>query len=51
MSLPPLTPEQVTNWRNQLSVALGPYALLMPVSEIEKYRAKLLQRSAKADKR
>ena len=32
-----LTPEQVENWRNTLSMTLGPYAGIMPVEQIEAY--------------
>jgi len=30
-----LTPEQIKNWRNILVSTLGPYALLMPDSEVQ----------------
>jgi hypothetical protein len=33
-----LTPEQVENWRNVLFGMVGPYAFLMSVDEIEKFK-------------
>ena len=30
-----MTPEQIKNWRNILVSTLGPYALLMPDSEVQ----------------
>ena len=36
-----LTPEQIRNWRNVLSTQLGPYAFIMPVEQIEKFRDRL----------
>lgn len=35
-----LTPEQVANWRSALVHTLGPYALIMPVEQIEAFRNK-----------
>jgi hypothetical protein len=36
-----LTDEQVNNWRMVLCGMFGPYALLMPREDIEKFRDKL----------
>lgn len=36
-----LTDEQIKNWRKFLSGLLGPYALIMPKEEIEKFRDKM----------
>jgi hypothetical protein len=33
-----LTPEQIENWRRVLLMTLGPYALIMPGEQIQKYR-------------
>lgn len=33
-----LTPAQVENWRKTLCGMIGPYALIMPVSEVQKMR-------------
>ena len=33
-----LTPEQIKNWRKVLSTTIGPYALIMPDSEIQALR-------------
>ena len=35
----PLTAEQLANWRKLLAGAFGPYALVMPVEDVEAYRA------------
>jgi len=32
-----ITPDQIENYRRVLVAQLGPYALLMPVSQIEAY--------------
>ena len=37
----PLTDEQVKNWRRVLSTLIGPYALIMPVDEVQKMRDRL----------
>jgi hypothetical protein len=36
-----MTPEQVENWRKVLCEILGPYALIMPVEDVHKFRDKL----------
>jgi len=36
-----LTPKQVGNWRKTLSGQLGPYAFIMPVEQIEKFRKRM----------
>lgn len=36
----PLTPEQIENWRRILVGMLGPYALIMPASQIEAVRSR-----------
>jgi hypothetical protein len=36
-----LTEEQIKNWRKMLCGILGPYALIMPVEDIEKMRYKI----------
>ena len=36
-----MTPEQVKNWRRILFEQLGPWALIMPVSEIEAVRDRM----------
>ena len=41
MSESKLTPEQVENWRNVLLQTLGPYALIMPPEEIQRYRDRM----------
>lgn len=33
-----LTPEQIKNWREALSLTLGPYALIMPVEKVQEFR-------------
>lgn len=33
-----LTEKQIKNWRNILSLQFGPWALIMPVEEIEKIK-------------
>lgn len=33
-----LTPEQIENWRKVLLRQIGPYALIMPVEDIRRYR-------------
>ncbi len=33
-----LTPAQISNWRKVLFETLGPYALMMPDSEVQKTR-------------
>ena len=35
-----LTPEQIENWRNVLLGMIGPYALIMPVEQVQKWRDK-----------
>jgi len=32
-----LTPAQIENWRDVLLAQIGPYALLLPVTEIQAY--------------
>lgn len=34
----PLTPEQIEHWRNTLCGMMGPYALIMPAADIQKYK-------------
>ncbi len=36
-----MTPEQIQNWRTMLVGMIGPYALIMPDEEIQKFRDKL----------
>jgi hypothetical protein len=36
-----MTPEQIQNWRKMLSGQFGPYAFIMPVEQIEKFRDRL----------
>ena len=36
-----LTPEQVENWRKAMVGMLGPYALIMPVEQIQAMRDKM----------
>lgn len=36
-----LTEEQIQNWRKAMCGMLGPYALIMPVEQIEKIREKM----------
>lgn len=38
---PPLTPEQIENWRRVLFGQIGAYALIMPVAEIEAHRGRM----------
>jgi hypothetical protein len=33
-----LTPEQIKHWRDVLCVTIGPYALIMPDSEVQRIR-------------
>ena len=39
-----LTPEQIANWRDTLLLTLGPYALIMPVDQIQRYRDEMQER-------
>jgi len=41
MSEEKLTPEQIENWRKVLLGMLGPYALIMSVEDIQKFRDRL----------
>ncbi len=34
----PLTEKQIENWRKVLALQIGPYALIMPVAEIEEIK-------------
>jgi hypothetical protein len=36
-----LTPEQIKNWRKVLCGMVGPYALIMPDEEVQKFRDKM----------
>jgi len=36
-----LSPEQLKNWRRVLVGIIGPYALMMPEEDIQKYRDKM----------
>ena len=36
-----LSPTQIENWRKVLCLQIGPYALIMPASEIQKMRDKM----------
>ena len=36
-----MTPKQIGNWRKVLYMTFGPYALLMPVSQILAYKDKM----------
>lgn len=36
-----LTPEQIKNWRTALIGVLGPYALIMPDADIQRYRDRM----------
>ena len=36
-----LTAEQIQNWRRMLISTLGPYALIMPDAEVQKYRDRM----------
>ena len=38
-----MTKEQIRNWRDVLLATFGPYALIMPVSEIVAYKNKMQQ--------
>jgi hypothetical protein len=49
LKLEPLTAQQIENWRKAMSVIIGPYALIMPISEIEDFRRNL-QEKANAQK-
>ena len=44
-----LNPEQIDNWRKVLFGMIGPYALMMPAEDIQKYRD-ILQSRAEKDK-
>ena len=37
----PLTPEQIKNWRNVLVGMVGPYALIMPDADVQKFRDRM----------
>ncbi len=39
-----LSPEQISNWRKILTSSLGPYALVMPDEEVQRYRDFMQQR-------
>lgn len=45
-----LMPEQVDNWRKVLSGQFGPYALIMPVEQIEKLRDRMQGQVNQLDK-
>jgi len=36
-----LTDEQIKNWRKVLVAMVGPYALIMPAEDVQKYRDKM----------
>lgn len=36
-----ITPEQIKNWRRVLIGMIGPYALIMPDEEVQKFRDKM----------
>ena len=36
-----MTPDQINNWRDALSLTFGAYAFLMPVDQIERIRDRL----------
>ena len=38
---PPLTPEQIENWRKVLLRMIGPYALIAPPEDIQAMRDKM----------
>jgi hypothetical protein len=44
-----VTEVQIKNWRTVLVGIVGPYALIMPESEIEKFRDKLQNNINKLD--
>jgi 2,3-bisphosphoglycerate-independent phosphoglycerate mutase len=44
-----LSAEQIVNWRKVLCQMIGPYALLMPSEEIQKFRDKMQQRVNELD--
>ena len=41
MTNEPLTDEQIDNWRNLLSLSVGPYAFIMPKEEVQKLADKM----------
>ena len=46
----PLTEEQIQNWRRVLTMTLGPYALIMPVEEVQKMRNMMQEEADKMAK-
>jgi predicted DNA-binding transcriptional regulator len=44
-----LSNEQVENWRRVLCGILGPYALIMPKEQIQKFRDKMQERVNKLE--
>lgn len=44
-----LTPEQVKNWRNMLLGMIGPYALIMPVEDVQRFRDMMQARANALD--
>jgi len=45
-----MTPEQIKNWRNVLSAQFGPYAFIMPIEQIEKFRDRMQGKINQLDK-
>lgn len=39
-----MTPEQIENWRGILYGLFGPYALIMPIEDIHKFRDKFQEK-------
>jgi len=46
-----MTPEQIKNFRTVLIGTLGPYAILMPDSEVEKMRDRFQEKIAEEERR
>ena len=46
-----MTPEQIQNWRKVLVGMLGPYALIMPEADVEKFRDKFQEHVEILDKK
>lgn len=44
-----LTPEQIENWRTVLLGIVGPYALIMPVDDIQRYRDRMQEIAIKLE--
>lgn len=43
--LPPLTPQQIENWRKMLFSLIGPYALIAPPEDIQRMRDDMQRRA------